>query len=116
MIRYQADADLNANIIRAVRRMEPEIEFKTATEAGLEGVPDSDVLILAADAGRILVSHDMRTMPIHFAEHIMGRTSPGVIILPQSLPIREAAENLVLIWAATKAEEWVNRIFLLSGE
>ncbi len=114
MIRFQADADLNANIIRAVRRMEPAIEFRTATEACLKGVTDADVLSMAAEAGRILVSHDMRTMPSHFAEHIMSTMSPGVVIVSQTMSIRDAAEHLVLIWVATKPDEWVNRIFLLS--
>lgn len=113
MIRFQADADLNRHILRAVLRLEPTVDFRTAGEADLEGVDDPEVLTLAADAGRILVTHDNKTMPTHFGEFIVAKTSPGVIVIPQHMPIATAAEGLVLIWAATEAEEWVNRIFWL---
>ena len=91
MIRFQADADLNRLIIRAVHRLEPALDFRTAGEAGLEGVPDPAVLARAADAGRLLVTHDQKTMPTHFGEFIAQRTSPGVIIVQQHMPIATAA-------------------------
>jgi len=34
----------------------PEIDFQTATEAGLEGVPDENVLAIAARENRILIN------------------------------------------------------------
>ncbi len=75
-IRFQSDADLNEDIVMGVRRRVAEIDFQTAAEAGLTGRDDIDVLALAAREGRILVSHDRRTMPAHFAEFITTRTSP----------------------------------------
>lgn len=69
-VRFQADADLDARIIRGLKRKQPEIDFQTAQEARLRGVADPDVLRVAADAGRVLVTHDRRTMPAHFAEFI----------------------------------------------
>ena len=57
------------------------------------------VLGLAADQDRILVSHDFHTMPRHFADFAQARgSSPGVFLIPQCLPVREAIEELVLIW------------------
>jgi hypothetical protein len=35
-IRFQADADLNEDIVTGVLRRVPEIDFQTATEAQLE--------------------------------------------------------------------------------
>ena len=60
-VSFQADADLNENIVRGVVRREPQIDFQTATAAGLPGLSDLDVLTMAASAGRILVSHDRKT-------------------------------------------------------
>ncbi len=37
-IRYQADADLNQNIVTGVLRREPTIDFQTAFAAKLKGV------------------------------------------------------------------------------
>ena len=112
-IRFQADADLNQIIVRATLRREPSINFQTAHTAGLEGLDDNDVLALATEQGRVLVTHDRKTMPHHFGEFILSKTSPGVLIITQKLPVALAVEDLLLIWAATEAEEWVNRIFVL---
>jgi predicted nuclease of predicted toxin-antitoxin system len=63
-IRFQADNDFNKRIIDALLRLAPQIDFKTAPERGLHHVtPDEEVLRLAAEEGRILVSHDFKTMP-----------------------------------------------------
>ena len=109
-IRFQADADLDRTIITALLRLEPRIDFQTAHEAGLKGLPDHEVLALAARDGRVLVSHDQSTMPYHFAEFIQENESAGVFIIPQGWPYFIAAEELLLMWAASEAEEWVNCI------
>jgi hypothetical protein len=66
-IRFQADNDLDGRIIAATRRLEPSIDFQTALALSLHlAVPDEQVLALAAEQGRILITHDRRTMPDHF--------------------------------------------------
>jgi len=65
-------------------------------------------LSLAADSGRIVISHDRRTMPGHFARFRETRSSSGIIIVSQELDIGAAIEDLLLIWEATDAEEWVD--------
>ncbi len=57
-IRFQADADLNQAIVTGVVRREPMIDFQTAKISNLTKLSDIDVLLLAARANRILVSHD----------------------------------------------------------
>lgn len=86
------------------------IDFRSAKSADLAGLDDTEVLALAAQEGRVLVSHDSRTMPSHFAEFIATNTSPGVVIASQRLGIAEVVEELLLIWSASDADEWVNRI------
>ena len=104
-IRFQADADLNQVIVSAAVRRVPAIDFRTTTSAGLAGLKDQDVLAVAARDGRILVTHDQATMPRHFREFLRSQRSPGVIVVPQHLPLRDAADDLILIWTATNAEE-----------
>jgi predicted nuclease of predicted toxin-antitoxin system len=112
-IRFQADADLNHIIVLATIRREAAIDFQSAVSAGLDDLDDIGVLALAASQGRILVTHDRRTMPMHFAEFIAARPSPGVLVVPQSLPVASAVNDLLLIWFTTEAEDWVNRICFL---
>jgi hypothetical protein len=109
-LRFQADADLNQIIVRATLRREPIIDFQSAIEAKLTGLKDEDVLALAAKEGRILVTHDRKTIPHHFAEFIMSQKSPGVLIVPQKLSGACVVEDLILIWSVSEAKEWINRI------
>jgi hypothetical protein len=111
--RFQADADLNHIIVLAVVRREPKLDFQAASTAAIAGLDDSAVLALAASQGRILVSHDRKTMPGHFGRFITRQSSPGLLIVPQSLPPAVAAEDIILVWSASNAEEWTNRIFYL---
>jgi hypothetical protein len=111
MIRFLADADLNHAIVKGCRRQEPAMDFLSAKEANLEGVPDADVLAIAAEQDRILVTHDRQTMPRHFGAFLMsGRSSPGVFLVSQQVSIGEVIEALVLIWAASDLSDWKNRI------
>ena len=109
-VRFQADADLNHAIVSATLRREPTIDFRSAPSADLAGRDDMEVLAIAAQEGRVLVSHDTRTMPGHFAEFISNNTSTGVVIASQRLGIAVVVEELLLIWSASDADEWVNRI------
>lgn len=112
-LRFQADADFNQKIVAATVRREPTINFRTALDAGLPGLDDLQVLAIAAAEGRVLVTHDLKTMPRHFADFLRGSTSPGVVIIPQRMPISVAVENLLLIGSATQAAEWVNRLYVV---
>ena len=113
-IRYQADNDLNRAIVTGVRRREPAIDFQTAHQAGIGGLPDSDVLARAAAENHVLITHDRKTMPRHFAEFIgKGHVSPGVAVVSQKAELGRVIESLVLLWAASGPEEWENRIFEL---
>ena len=112
-IKFQADADLNQHIVNAVLRIEPGIDFQTSNNANLTGLTDREVLELAASQRRILVSHDQKTMPNHFAEFITQNKSYGIIIVPKKLPVIEVAENLILIWEVFSDEEWIDRIAFL---
>jgi hypothetical protein len=109
-IRFQADADLNQIIVKAALRRVPNLEFQTAQEGDLIGLSDPQVLLRTAELNRVLVTHDRKTMPQHFADLIMNTPSSGVIIVPQSMSIRAVVDDLVLIWAASESEEWINRI------
>lgn len=112
-IRFQADADLDQRIITAIVRREPQLDFQTAVAASIIGLLDPAVLKIAAQEGRLLVSHDQTTMPHHFADFISNETSAGLIIVPQHLSIAIVVERLIFLWETEQAEQWVNRICYL---
>jgi hypothetical protein len=65
---FQADADFNQKIVLGLRRRERAV----GARSGIIGVPDLGVLHKAADLGRILISHDRKTMPSHFSLELRG--------------------------------------------
>ena len=105
--------NLNQLILRAACRREPALDFQTAETAGLAGLPDPETLAHAAEDGRVLVTHDLRTMPRHLAAFITTRQSAGVLLVPQHLPVAAAVDDLLLIWSTMDAEEWRNLIWYL---
>ncbi len=110
-IRFLADADLNKAIVSGVLRREPSVDFLSANAAGLRGMRDDQVLKFAAENQRVLVSHDVGTMPAHFRAFLgAGDHSAGVFLIPQSLDIGTAIEELLLLWLASEASEWVDRL------
>jgi hypothetical protein len=98
-------------IVSGCLRREPGIDFLSANDANLEGIPDPGVLALAAAEGRILVTSDLKTMPRHFGALLEGgASSAGVFLVKQHTPVANMIEALLLIWAASDADEWKNRI------
>ena len=71
------------------------------------------MLQIAADQGRILVSHDVRTMPRYFREFTQSQTIGGLILVPQKLALSTTIDELVLLWTASEDREWVNQICFL---
>jgi hypothetical protein len=113
-VRFLADADLNKAIVSGILRREPSLDFLTAHAAGLRRMTDPEVLTLAAEQQRVLVSHDVGTMPAHFhAFTVSGKGSAGVFLIPQSLHVGTAIDELLLVWLASEASEWENQLLWL---
>jgi hypothetical protein len=113
-IRFLAEEDLDADIIKGLRSREPAIDILDVKSTGLRGAKDPDLLELAAQQDRILITHDRRTMTRHVLERLsVGKRSPGLFIVPQQSPIGEIVDWLLLVWTASQAEEWRDQIVYL---
>jgi len=108
-VRFLADANLDQDIVAGILRREPEVDFELPQAVIPERMTDPEVLAVAASLGRVLVTHDVRTMPRHFGDFITGSDSPGLILIPRSMPMARAIEEILLIWHVSEAEEWTNR-------
>jgi hypothetical protein len=106
---FQADADLDPDIVRGLLRQEPAIDFRSKAGVIADGAPDSEVLRISADAGRVLVSRDARTMPAHFQRFIAGNESPGLLLIPSSRSVAAAIEGLLLVWLFWTPEDLRNQ-------
>jgi len=78
--RFLADANLDQDIVAGLLRRKPEIDFESPQGIIPEGMTDPEVLAVAASSGRVLVTHDVRTMPRHFEGFIHDKECPGLSV------------------------------------
>jgi hypothetical protein len=109
MLRLLIDQDIDHDILRALMRRVPGLDAVTALEVGMAGAPDPQLLLWASREGRVVVTHDRRTMPAHAADLMnAGKEVAGLFIVPRSLPLRQAIEDLELLITCSENAEWVN--------
>jgi Domain of unknown function (DUF5615) len=114
-VRFLADENLDSDILDGLLGREPTVDIVDVKTAGLRGTKDADLLELAFEQDRIIVTYDRRTMPRHFKERMAaGKPTPGVFIVPQQeSAIGETIEWLLLVWTASQADEWRGQIIYL---
>ena len=113
-VRYLFDEDLNGRIVRGVRRRISNLDSTTAQEAGLRDALDPAVLEWAAAQGRVVISHDHRTMRAYAEERLKAELPmAGLILVRQAAPIGRVIDDLVLMAEITTAEEWDGKIVFL---
>jgi hypothetical protein len=60
---------------------------------------------------RILLTHDVRTMPNHVYERIRsGLTMPGIIVVRRNIPKRQAIDELEIMIAAGSSADFENLV------
>lgn len=80
----------------------------------MDGVPDPALLDRMEEDGRVLVSHDRRTMIDHFRERLAGgKSSPGLLIVSQGGAIAEVVEAIVYLWAVADPDEVRDQAYYL---
>jgi hypothetical protein len=114
MLRVLIDQDFDHDILRGLVRRLSGLDYTTALEVGLSEADDPELLLWAAENGRILFTHDRKTMPKHFAALFdRGETLAGVIVVPRRLPIAQAIDELEIIVSCSEPNEWQNIIKIL---
>lgn len=114
MLKYAVDEDFNHEIVRGLARRFSAIDILTVQDVGLLEAHDRDILAWAAQEGRILLTHDVRTIPSYAAERLReGQIMPGVLLVPQLLPIGRAIDDLLLIAECSNESEYEGLILRL---
>lgn len=98
MIRLLTDENFNQKILRGLIRRIPHLDFVLVNEVGLASLPDRVLLRWAAREHRIIVSQDVKTMGPEAEQRIRhGEPMAGLIVVPQSVPIGDAINDLELL-------------------
>lgn len=114
MLRVVADENFKVQIVNGLRRRLRDLDILTAREAGFLGYLDPEVLQWAAQEDRVLLTHDIRTMKgFAFARIEAGLPMPGVVEVPDLMPIGRAIEELEMVVKLIAAEEFRDRVIRL---
>lgn len=110
MLRLLVDHDFNERILRGVQSR-AEVDALLARAVDLQDKPDAVLLAWAAAEDRIVLSHDLETMPRFVIARVRGgETMPGLILVPQDLRIGRAIEELTLVALCSDPSEWRDMI------
>ena len=109
-----ADENFDGDILRGILRQHPGLDIVRIVDVGLSGADDARVLEWAAQEGRVLLTHDVKTMPRHAYERVdEGALMPGVVVIPAMLPLADAIGDIVLLALAAHAEECARQVRFL---
>jgi Domain of unknown function (DUF5615) len=106
--------NFNNDIVWGLLRRKPELDIVRIQDAGLARADDPTVLAWAADTGRILLTHDVKTITRYAYERIgRGERMPGVVEVSRFVPIGVVIEDLLLLAEVSAEDEWQGQILYL---
>lgn len=113
-VRFVTDEHIARALIAGLQRDYDNIDIVRVQDVGLRTLDDPTILQWAADQGRVLITHDIRTMPDFANQRVAtGLPMPGVFVVPTVMPIGVAIHELSLVAAASDPDEWANRVVYL---
>jgi hypothetical protein len=108
---FLADEDLNRVIVDGVLARKPDLDIVRAQDMGLARMIDPVVLTWAAERGRVLLTHDVRTMTRFAYERIRaGLPCPGVFVIPQTAPVGRIIDDLLVVAEGSLPNEWEGQV------
>jgi hypothetical protein len=114
MLSLLMDENFNHRILRGLKLRLPGLDYQVVQEAGMAGMKDPPLLEEAARLNRVLVTHDLKTIPKYAYERVAaGKAMPGVIAVPDDLPTGRAIEELLIAIECGKPEDLTNQVLHL---
>lgn len=108
------DENFNDGIRRGLLSRIPDLDIVRVQDVGLLGADDPTVLEWAAKENRILLTHDVKTMPSYASARIeAGLPMAGIFLVGQDQPHGQVIEDLVLLAECSLVGEWDNQVYYL---
>jgi hypothetical protein len=106
MLRLVSDEDVHDDVIRGLRRREPNLDIVRAVDVGLGHMPDPIILAWAASQGRILVTGDLNTMVgFAWARVQSAQPMPGMLALLENSGVGRVIDDILLVALCYAPEE-----------
>jgi hypothetical protein len=112
-IKFLLDENLSPRLKIAVLRLNPAIDILRIGDPTTSplGTLDPDVLQYLGFSQRLLITDNRTSMPEHLAEYWQQNQQIwGLFWVRPTTTMRQLAEELIIIWESSEAEEWINVI------
>jgi hypothetical protein len=114
MLRLLTDENFNDKILRALRRRLRNFDYIAVHLGGMSGFTDEQLLEWAAKESRVIVTHDVKTMPRHAVSRMAeGLRMPGLGVVPNQLDVGRAVADLEVLFECSAESDLNNRIYYL---
>lgn len=110
-MRFATDENFDGRILNGLLIRLPDLDIVRVQDTEMHKSPDDKLLRWLADEGRILLTHDVRTMPRFVYERVrVGQPVPGVIEVHKDTPIGVAIDELEIAISAGTPEDFENQV------
>jgi hypothetical protein len=114
--RFLLDEHVPQAVQSQLLRLNAEIDVLAVGQplAPPKGTSDPDILAWIEKTGYILVTGNRRTIPGHVQAHYAaGHRIPGILLLKRGVRVGQIIEQLYLLWTASDAKEYIDRLLYL---
>jgi len=110
VLAFLADENFNRSIIKGLQRLEPDVDILRVQDTEIAEANDTIVLDFALQQNRVLITHDIKTIP-PLVKQLQngGLVTPGVILIGQHVSIKTAIADLHMIAYCTNLPDWSNK-------
>jgi hypothetical protein len=110
-MRFAADENFDGRILQGLQRRLPTLDIIRIQDTVMYQLPDPELLDQLAQEDRILLTHDVRTMPGFVYERVRaGQPMPGIIEVHRSTPIGQAIDELEILLGAGQPDDFENQV------
>lgn len=114
MVKLLADENLDNRILRGLKRKRSNLDIVRVQDTEVYQADDPTVLEWAAQEGRVLLTHDINTIPKYAYERVAeGKKMTGVIAVKDSAAIGVVIEDILLAIETSDEDEFENQIIYL---
>ena len=110
-MRFAADENFDGRILNELLVPLPELNVVRVQDTEMYQAPDDKLLAWLAEEQRILLTHDVQTMPYYVYERIRaGQLVSGVIEVHKDTPLGVAIDELEVMIGAGTLEDFENQV------
>ena len=108
MLSFLADEDFNGRIVRGLMRTRNKnVDLVRVQDVGLQEASDESILQWADEQGRIVLTHDARTMPFTATKRLRAASHfPGLFVVRRPINIGVCISDLLLVAECSEPDEW----------